>query len=1203
MAHVAPIYPNFARGEVSPLMFGRIDIEQYPTCLDKCRNAYIRPYGCATRLTGTEYISSAKNNGKARLLKFVFSPTDSYIIECGAGYFRFYQNGGAVLKTSADAWVTEHSYSVGNFVSSDETIYYCVQAHTSGTFADDLESGYWVEQNIYEVPNTYYEDQLESIQYVQLDDILKLTCLPHNGDNSTAKPKELIRNASNNWTFRNVTFTETPYLDQNTTSTTLTPSAVSGSSITITASANYFNADMVGTNFWIGTKVTNSSTNKDVQGYVSITGYTSPTQVTARVRKKLSGTEATTLWGEGAFSDYRGYPSCVALYDGRLWYGRTPTQPRNLYGSKPYAYETFTPAVDNEDDAGINIQLATNANGDGSDIKWIIGASFLLCGTYGGEFVIRASGDGAITPTDISARQRTNWGGEPVQPIVAGTFVHFIQRNGNKLRQFQYDYYYDAYKAVDVSIFSEHLLESPIKQMALQKNPDSIIYLMREDGKVVMLTLEQDQSVQAWSLLEDLGAKVESIQTIPSFDGNYDEVYMLMNRQTLGTILTVTSSNPNLSTTNTYSGKKGIEGTEEIMLYYNGTNGVWTSPDSTALNTKLTVTSSNAGLTVTNNYKGTKASVGTATEVLKFLAWTPARQYVPSNAAGVIAYGKNKFVSIGTGGYISTSSDGINWGAAQKNLSTSDTFASIAFGNNKFVSVGKKGYVATSSNGTSWSLASTSSILADRTWTSVIYGNNKFVTISISGRLSTSTNGTSWTTTTTPSTIYNKTGVQWKGIAYGNNKYVIISAAGHVSTSSDASSWNAYSTVSNLGNRNWNSILYDGTKFIALSEGGYISTSTNGTTWTEAEQITNLSSASGTWNSLATDGVKIVALNTNGNASYYGLWESETTGNTVDIKSSNYAISITGTPQVGDELTCVWNTITNYVNLNDYQIEVTGTPENEDTLTLTYTTSLSGSSRYIERMLNPITPDNQNEWWYVRSGLKYDGFKLTEGINLTLSANSGEVTATASDSIFISSMVGNRIRFVDSDYNILGEGTITEYTSVTEVTLNITTYFQSSVITGGEWGISTDSLSGLSHLNGLTVQVYADCISQEEKKVADGNITIDDAFIAVVGLPYQSYITTMPMEAGSQNGTAVGKRKRISEMAIRVWNSLGVKVGRDLNHLYDTIYQQKEPFTGVIPNIKYNQGWVWDANITVEQSRPYPMNILSIAPIVTEVDK
>lgn len=304
-----------------------------------------------------------------------------------------------------------------------------------------------------------------------------------------------------------------------------------------------------------------------------------------------------------------------------------------------------------------------------------------------------------------------------------------------------------------------------------------------------------------------------------------------------------------------------------------------------------------------------------------------------------------------------------------------------------------------------------------------------------------------------------------------------------------------------------------------------------------------------------------------------GTWQSEITGETVDLNSPDYKISYTGFAEV------------------------------DDTLTLTYETGLTVNRRYIERMLNPITPDNLFEWWYVRSGLRYDGYKNTDGIDLTLSDNSGTVTATADSAIFTSSMVGNRIRFIDDNYNILGEGEITEYTSDTVVTLDVTTPFQTQTPTGGKWGISTDTVSGLDHLNGREVQIYADGLEQATKTVLDGSISIDDAFIAVVGLPYTSYITTMPMEAGSQNGTAVGKRKRISEMAIRVWNSLGVRVGRDLDNLYQTIYEQKKPFTGVIPNIKYNQGWVWDADITVEQSHPYPMNILSIAPIVTEVDK
>ena len=335
-----------------------------------------------------------------------------------------------------------------------------------------------------------------------------------------------------------------------------------------------------------------------------------------------------------------------------------------------------------------------------------------------------------------------------------------------------------------------------------------------------------------------------------------------------------------------------------------------------------------------------------------------------------------------------------------------------------------------------------------------------------------------------------------------------------------------------------------------------------------------------------------------------GHYETEN-GNRVKLSDNNYKIILNGIPDNNDSITCVWTTISGYEPMPDY-VEITGAEDLEDgdVITLTYTSVYSTPVRYIERMMNPITAENPIDWWYVRSGLKYDGYYRTRGINITLSANDGNgVVVTASASIFENNMVGNRIRYIDSDYNVLGEGIITARNSATAVNIKVTTYFQSLTITGGQWGISTDVLSGLTHLNGREVQVFADGKEQASKVVDSGSIDIDDAFIAVVGLPYTSYITTMPMEAGSQNGTAVGKRKRISEMAIRVWNTIGVRVGRDFDNLYDTIYEQQEPFTGVIPNIKYNQGWVWDANITVEQSHPYPMNILSIAPIVTEVDK
>jgi hypothetical protein len=39
---------------------------------------------------------------------------------------------------------------VGEYVLQSNTIYYCLSAHTSITFATDLSSGKWIEQDIYD---------------------------------------------------------------------------------------------------------------------------------------------------------------------------------------------------------------------------------------------------------------------------------------------------------------------------------------------------------------------------------------------------------------------------------------------------------------------------------------------------------------------------------------------------------------------------------------------------------------------------------------------------------------------------------------------------------------------------------------------------------------------------------------------------------------------------------------------------------------------------------------------------------------------------------------------------------------------------------------------------------------------------------------------------------------------------------------------
>lgn len=95
MARVHPIFASFTTGELSPLMYGRVDFAKYPSGLRTLLNYLIRPHGPAYRRPGTHFIAEVKDSSKfTRLIKFEFSTTQAYVIEAGDLYFRFYLNGG-----------------------------------------------------------------------------------------------------------------------------------------------------------------------------------------------------------------------------------------------------------------------------------------------------------------------------------------------------------------------------------------------------------------------------------------------------------------------------------------------------------------------------------------------------------------------------------------------------------------------------------------------------------------------------------------------------------------------------------------------------------------------------------------------------------------------------------------------------------------------------------------------------------------------------------------------------------------------------------------------------------------------------------------------------------------------------------------------------------------------------------------------------
>ncbi|WP_276971512.1 hypothetical protein [Tatumella ptyseos] len=156
-------------------------------------------------------------------------------------------------------------------------------------------------------------------------------------------------------------------------------------------------------------------------------------------------------------------------------------------------------------------------------------------------------------------------------------------------------------------------------------------------------------------------------------------------------------------------------------------------------------------------------------------------------------------------------------------------------------------------------------------------------------------------------------------------------------------------------------------------------------------------------------------------------------------------------------------------------------------------------------------------------------------------------------------------------------------------------------------GSPVDTVSGLSHLEGMTVSVLADGAAHPDCIVSGGSISLEwDASVINVGLPYTSQLITLPMELSMANGTAQGKTKRINKATLRFVNTLGGKVGDENGNNLDII--ESRDYSDLMDNPPAaftddrNIDWPGDYNsnacLQVVQDQPLPMTLAAIYPRV-----
>lgn len=546
--------PSFARGEISPQLAGRVDLQLFHAALAACRDFLPTPKGIVVRRGGTKFLGEAKNTDKnTRLIPFIFDENEGYALEVTENAIRFWQAGGQVVDGGSPV----------------------------------------------ELATSYASSEIWSIDYAQSADVMTLVHGSH-------APAELARTSHTAWSLTDVTFEAGPFQKYDTNDITVNVSGSDdmavGDVVTITSSADVFAASDVGHEIflelanlddvpkWEGNQHSDPNSTDpaaslykstvgqrvrangnvyqaknakligvnppdhsegeqaagddrttwiykhDGEGRARITAFTNAQTVTATVSKTIPK-EIVTGGGTDTFrmpdwTSLRGYPQKVGFHDDRRLFARTATKPMSLWASVLDDYANMQDGTDA--DLAIS-KTMTPGRGRVSAVQWMVSEEVLMLGLAAEEKIGRAKvlGD-FIQPGDFTTKTINSKGSAGVKPVALDGAL-FLSRDRKRLLEMAFNGDLARMDVEDLSEVASHLLEDGITEIAFQDTPYPVLWCVRDDGKLLSFSWRKAQDVRAWALHDLSGALVKSITVVPNSDGVSEDLFLLVERTVNGT--------------------------------------------------------------------------------------------------------------------------------------------------------------------------------------------------------------------------------------------------------------------------------------------------------------------------------------------------------------------------------------------------------------------------------------------------------------------------------------------------------------------------------------------------------------------------------------------------------------------------------------------------------------------------------------------
>lgn len=252
----SPIYTSFNAGELSPLLFGRPDLEKWRAGLELCQNFIPRVQGALVRRGGSRYVAAIKDQADLTfLIPFVFSALDSFVLEFGDGYVRFFRNRAPLsLSGTPTAYNGAIAYNIGDLVSHSGVNYYSKTNINLSNTPPNATHWHALTGLVYEVPTPYTTADLVAadgtcaLRFTQSGDVVYIT-------HPTHRTRKLVRYANTTWKLEELDTAGGPFLDQNiienTTVLVGTGTLTPGSVIEVASTPGIFTSGDVGSLFYI----------------------------------------------------------------------------------------------------------------------------------------------------------------------------------------------------------------------------------------------------------------------------------------------------------------------------------------------------------------------------------------------------------------------------------------------------------------------------------------------------------------------------------------------------------------------------------------------------------------------------------------------------------------------------------------------------------------------------------------------------------------------------------------------------------------------------------------------------------------------------------------------------------------------------------------------------------------------------------------